>query len=59
MLVFLAIPDPTRNSTRTQPENKRVWVLISDPPTRQPVNFAGWVRVTISGYQVDPRTRIN
>ncbi|KAL4575130.1 hypothetical protein LXL04_021971 [Taraxacum kok-saghyz] len=37
--VGAAIPDPTRNPTRTQPENKRVWVLISDPPTRQPANL--------------------
>ncbi|KAL4571758.1 hypothetical protein LXL04_018523 [Taraxacum kok-saghyz] len=34
-----AIPDPTRNPTRTQPENKWVWVLISDLPTREPANL--------------------
>ena len=41
---------PTRHDT-TRPEDKRVWVEVFDPPTRQPVNFAG-------RYRVDPSTRL-
>ncbi|KAL4585510.1 hypothetical protein LXL04_010131 [Taraxacum kok-saghyz] len=43
--IRVAIRVPTRNPTRTQPENKRVWVTIFDPPTRE-INGLG------SGYDI-------
>ena len=57
-LVGVAISDTTRLPDTTRPEDKRVWVEIFDPPTRQPANFAGRYRVNPQDSRVDPPTRL-
>ena len=51
----VTISDTTRQPDATRHENKRVWIEVFDPPTR---NLTGRVQVNPPGLRVDPPTRL-
>ncbi|KAL4584359.1 hypothetical protein LXL04_008958 [Taraxacum kok-saghyz] len=55
--IGVAIRVPTRNPTRTQPENKRVWVTISDPPTREINGLGSGYDIGLAGRPANPRNK--